>query len=470
MSNWKASSRIMGLKNMARTGVIGSNASLRKCKSCGPKCSSKNHSSKQCPGKDGASAGHSINNVEIKILSLNVCGFGVIGKFRWVKGLCVKERPDFAAFQETKCGFLEDGFKATSAIGNDYFLAVHDNWLGSGHETIFVNVYGPHNDKGKKEFWRLLGDLIKKVGLAWVVCGDFNEVRVQSDRLNCVFNHARASRFNNFIAEHNLIEIPINGKKFTRICDNGINFSKLDCFLINDAFINLWQDLSIVALDRREPDHCPLILRDKVINFGTKPFKVFDEWFTKDGILNIINEGWAKDVCSVRKDCIFRDKLKNVKNGLKGWSKGEFENLDKEINELRIKVANLEQKAKSNIITDGERKTWIEARVCWLGKEKIKSSILKQEARSRWILEGDENSRFFHASIKQKYNKCNICGLNINGSWTDDPNLVKTTVLTHFKNIFGARNVNRPFLIWPDMGGLRVPVGPFCFGPDQVTT
>ncbi|XP_071727355.1 uncharacterized protein [Rutidosis leptorrhynchoides] len=346
----------------------------------------------------------------MKILSLNVRGFGVEGKFRWVKGLCSSEKPNVVVLQETKvhyidegwvqslwggnnCGFVQieaegnsgglltiwdsSSFVANSAVGNRYFIAFRGTWLGSGVESAIVNIYGPHNDKCKIEMWGALDNLLSSVDSAWVLCGDFNEVRSHSERLNCVFNQSRASRFNDFIERNSLVEIPINGKRFTRISDDGTKFSKLDRFLVNDNFIKQWDDLSVVAIDRRESDHCPIILRDKAIDFGPKPFKIFDEWFSKDGIDKIISDAWEKDVRGYRKDCRFRDKLKNVKLELKEWSKSEFGGIDNEINAVKDEVSKWESKAESGSLSDNDRERWLDTRRKWIAKEKSKANMLR---------------------------------------------------------------------------------------------
>ncbi|XP_071733556.1 uncharacterized protein [Rutidosis leptorrhynchoides] len=289
----------------------------------------------------------------MKIITLNVRGFGVKGKFGWVKSLCFNEKPDFLALQETRCKPLSDqwvgllwgssdfgyiqreavgysggmlliwdtkSFGASSTMCCDYFLAVRGNWVGSGKESIIVNIYGPHDDASKKIMWRSLDSILLGIESVWVLCGDFNEVRIESDRKNCEFNRRRASKFNDLINRNKLIEIPINGRRFTRISDDGVKFSKLDRFLVSNLFLDLWIDLSVAPLDRRISDHCPLILRDKIVDYGPKPFKVFNVWFQKDGVDTIIQSAWGKPVTSSRLDCIFRDKLKNVKFALKEWS------------------------------------------------------------------------------------------------------------------------------------------------------
>ncbi|KAJ9557471.1 hypothetical protein OSB04_012085 [Centaurea solstitialis] len=58
---------------------------------------------------------------------------------------------------------------------------------------------------------------------------------------------------------------------------------------------------------------------------------------------------------------------------------------------------------------------------------------LKQRAKVRWAIEGDENSRrnFIH-------------GLSINGCWVTDPSLIKETALHFFENKFSDNSTSRP--------------------------
>ncbi|XP_071719580.1 uncharacterized protein [Rutidosis leptorrhynchoides] len=311
----------------------------------------------------------------MKIITLNVRGLGIKGKFGWVKSICYSENPDLLVLQETRSkqiknqyiyalwgnmdldfiqkdavgksgGFLiiwnTKTFNATDCLYGEFFIALRGKWIVSVQVSSIVNVYGPHSDVKKKSFWCSLDNLLAGLDSAWVLCGDFNEVRNNSDRLNCVFYQRRADRFNEFIARNSLIEIPINGRKFTRISDDGCKLSKLDRFLVSESFLNLWKDLSVTPLDRKKSDHCPLILKDSIIYFGSKPFKVFNEWFNKDGVEDIIREAWNRNVTSSKKDCRFRDRLKNVKFALRDWSRNTFGNLDKEISDLKLKVESWE--------------------------------------------------------------------------------------------------------------------------------
>ncbi|XP_071688915.1 uncharacterized protein [Rutidosis leptorrhynchoides] len=250
----------------------------------------------------------------------------------------------------------------------------------------------------------------------WVLCGDFNEVRDQSERKNCDFIERRAKWFNEFIHKTRLIDVPLGGKKFTRICDNGLKFSKLDRFLVSEIFHNSWGDISALALERKLSDHCPIVLRDREIDYGPKPTKIFNDWLVGEESKKVVEEEWNLNVGGNRYDCVFRNKLKNVKLALKEWSRSTFGNIDNEIQELKKKACDWESYAENRVLSDVERRSWLETRKQWLEKDRIKANMDRQKSRVKWIQDRDENSKYFHSVFKRKNLKRNIRGLNINRS------------------------------------------------------
>ncbi|XP_071718855.1 uncharacterized protein [Rutidosis leptorrhynchoides] len=246
----------------------------------------------------------------MKFLSLNIRGFGVgrESKVGWLKSICRVQKPNFVVLQETKlhcvdlqwirviwgnnnCNFIQkemvgksggqliiwdtDVFDATDSFSHDFFIGVRGVWKRSQKEISVINVYGPHDDHNKVNFWDQFLNIISRASdKAWVVCGDFNEVRGEEERFNCQFIESRAKLFNDFINNSKLIDIPLGGRTFTRVSDDGLKFSKLDRFLVNEAFHNLWSSLSVVTLDRDKSDHYPIIMKDDDRNFGHKPIKI----------------------------------------------------------------------------------------------------------------------------------------------------------------------------------------------------
>ncbi|XP_071690123.1 uncharacterized protein [Rutidosis leptorrhynchoides] len=338
----------------------------------------------------------SINYLIMKAISLNVRGFGNskgVDKIGWVTNLIAKGKPCFLALQQTKlncingkwvmalwgseeCDFIQktkvgkaggqllilntDQFVATDVIEFDSVIGVRGIWKAKNCNLNVINIYGPQDDKNKLKLWNSLSEILEQdCDEVWLLCGDFNEVRRKEERLNCDFFDYRAKRFNDFIASNNLIELPLGGRIFTRVSYDGVKFSKLDRFFITEKFCTIWEKFSAVALERKHPDHCPIVLKDEEKNFGPKPFKVFDAWFDEKDVDQVV-----MDACKVsvgdnsRKDCLFRNKLNKVKEALRKWSYNRFGDLDGEIETLKGAASELEIRAETGGLNESETKIW----------------------------------------------------------------------------------------------------------------
>ncbi|XP_071699416.1 uncharacterized protein [Rutidosis leptorrhynchoides] len=221
-------------------------------------------------------------------------------------------------------------FQVDQVVEGNFFLAIKGKIKGQMNDIIVVNVYGPHEDCKKSLFLDSLDKLMQFDNEDLILCGDFNE-----------------------------------------------KFSKLDRFLVSNSLMQHWNDLSVLVLDRKLSDHCPLLFRTKTIDYGPKPTKVFNSWYNAKGAEEIIIEAWN---------------LENVKLALIKWSKEKFGKLYQEIEQARAEASDWEQKADDNVITDVEREKWLDARRMWLEKDKVKTSMLKQKARLKWVAEGGENT------------------------------------------------------------------------------
>nr|KAJ0208641.1 hypothetical protein LSAT_V11C400220710 [Lactuca sativa] len=69
-----------------------------------------------------------------------------------------------------------------------------------------------------------------------------------------------------------------------------------------------------------------------------------------------------------------------------------------------------------------------------LDLEHKKNLDLKQNVRIHWVVEGEENSRFFHGIIKSNISNNRIHGLSVNGVWFTDPTSIKNE--NDFMDIF----------------------------------
>lgn len=67
----------------------------------------------------------------------------------------------------------------------------------------------------RRLLWEELFGLCSWWNVPWCVGGDFNVVRFPSERLSSVFFTQAMHEFSNFISEHGLIDLPLEGGSFT---------------------------------------------------------------------------------------------------------------------------------------------------------------------------------------------------------------------------------------------------------------
>jgi hypothetical protein len=72
------------------------------------------------------------------------------------------------------------------------------------------------------------------------------------------------------------------------------------------------------------------------------------------------------------------------------------------------------------------------------------ASINWQQSRSRWLKEGDANSRYFHSMLASRRRGNTISLVQVDGVTLEGVDQVRQAVFSHFANHFKARNVERP--------------------------
>ncbi|KAK1414636.1 hypothetical protein QVD17_30385 [Tagetes erecta] len=108
------------------------------------------------------------------------------------------------------------------------FLLVSGNLKGCNQKIHIVNVYAPQRLPKKKNVWDSLENLKLSTPSIWVLCGDFNAVRLQEERKNTIFHTGCARNFNDFIHNSGLLEYQMKGSKFTYARRSGAKMSKID--------------------------------------------------------------------------------------------------------------------------------------------------------------------------------------------------------------------------------------------------
>nr|KAJ0199672.1 hypothetical protein LSAT_V11C600306450 [Lactuca sativa] len=180
-------------------------------------------------------------------------------------------------------------------------------------EVMFISVYLSQDVGSKRMLWDRLHQMISSFQGECVLMGDFNVVRVESERLGSQFHPTTSNYFNQFIDQTDLVDIPMGGPRFTWSHSGGSKFSKLDRFLVTDGVISAFPLLSGMVMEKKILDHHRILFLEHKDNYGLYPFCFFPFLVSRFASL-----GHMESILPVL--VIFKKKLQFLKINIKAWN------------------------------------------------------------------------------------------------------------------------------------------------------
>ncbi|XP_056690224.1 uncharacterized protein [Spinacia oleracea] len=191
-------------------------------------------------------------------------------------------------------------------------------------------------------------------------------------------------------------------------------------------------------LEEGEYFHSPMVLSCYRRDSQKRPFRFFNMWTKSDKFLPLVrlNRGKAVEGCHM-----FRviQRLKWIKFDLKNLNKEGFNSVEAE--DLRLFHAFTEAQTKlhsnphdSDLATEEKQ-----ANLAYKNAHAAYLSYLQQIAKINWLEHGDENTRAFHQSIKQrrKHNKIHSIFI-MDGDWVQSADEVQQAFIGFYSSLFGG--------------------------------
>ncbi|PWA97160.1 cytochrome P450 [Artemisia annua] len=171
-------------------------------------------------------------------------------------------------------------------------------------------------------------------------------------------------------------------------------------------------------LPRLWSDHCPIVLKHETMDYGPIPFKLFNSWSFLEGYDQVVREAWNDTTQQEGENMFinFKNKLKNVKVKLKAWHKNMSTNNRGTKHEYIRRLEQLDAHMELYNATHQMVEERLDIMKHLADLEKKEGMDLAQKLKLKWGLEGDENSKFFHAMLKKKRRKATINGVLEDGS------------------------------------------------------
>jgi len=146
-----------------------------------------------------------------------------------------------------------------------------------------------------------------------------------------------------------------------------------------------------------------------------------------------VDDIWGSQNGSGWMGVVLKNKLKGLKNSLMEWSRGEYGGMDNRIKLLMEDISELDVKGELGMLSLEE----VEGRKLLFGELwkllNSRDSSLVQRSRSKWLKEGDANSKFFRRCVKARYNRNSLKALKVDGEWLQASEAVRGAMVEYFR-------------------------------------
>jgi len=275
--------------------------------------------------------------------------------------------------------------------------------------------------------------------------GDFNIIRNPSEKNNDRYDDRWPFLFNAIIDSLNLREIEMSGRKFTWANAKRIpTYEKLDRVLASTEWEQRFPLVTVDALNREISDHTPLLLStgDKVSRINQPEFKFELSWLLKKDFVQAVARVWKSVDYGDTPMKKWQNKIRRLRQFLRGWAKNENGNLNKEKEELFRLAKELDLVAESQVLSQKELdlKQKVNEKITQLLREEEVKWF--QRAKTKNLLQGDNNTKYFHMVANGKRRKTRIFELEQEGELIKGQENLKVFITNYYKNLFGSSQRN----------------------------
>ncbi|XP_039137390.1 uncharacterized protein LOC120274917 [Dioscorea cayenensis subsp. rotundata] len=264
------------------------------------------------------------------------------------------------------------------------------------------------------------------------------------DKLGGERNLGDIRKANDFLQAMSLLEPPMMGRRFT--WTNGQSdpiWVKLDRFLISSEWTMIFLKIIQNCLPRVGSDHVPIRLEMGKIVTNPRPFRFELAWTTTEGFQELISQWWNSTTPVGCGAFIMAKKVSSLREQLRHWAKFSFGSIKLKKLELLQEIDKLDVMKESRCLTPQEvhqEHTLREKLGDTLKQEEL---YWKQRSRLNWLKEGDENTKFFHATANGRKNRNFINSLQLVGREISQPREIGKLFVDMFHQQFGSGRTSR---------------------------
>ncbi|XP_074277809.1 uncharacterized protein LOC141601425 [Silene latifolia] len=297
---------------------------------------------------------------------------------------------------ENKC--LARVFWADPICIKNYMLfgeCIHVEAFDKVRKKMFwiTMIYGFNKPAERESLWLCLKGYHQSINGPWITCGDFNSVMAIDKR--------------------------IGGGPVSLADIKPLHFAH---FLPEGLF-----------------DHFPCLISFEEVIMARKPaLKYFNMWSKAHNFEEIIASNWKPKVHGTPMFQIVT-KLKRLKRGLKALNKDQFSDIEKLTHVTELALLHFQTLLHEDPLNDGlcKAEKACAQEVVWM--HQVRDEYLQQKAKVQCVLDGDDNTAYFHASIRKRRSRNKVYQVrDINDKLCSKYDEIKTAFEEYYVSLFGT--------------------------------
>ena len=302
-------------------------------------------------------------------------------------------------------------------------------------------IYGLNCYVQRRNLWDSVRSLSTNLDASpWLLLGDYNVVRFSSERIRGDQSWPNYMNELNDCCNYNSLEdLRFSRQLYTWSKGSGSTYKarKLDRALVNPNWHLTFPEAEAIFHEVGASDHSPILVKLGVqLQIRKPPFKFFSFWADHPQFEEVVSTAWATQIEGSPTFSFVR-KLKGLKAALKLLNKTEFANLSERTRETRDSLLQIQRQL---IQFQGDENLKYQEKQAFdklLLLSKAEESFLKQKSRIRWIKKGDSNTKFFHHSMRARYNKNKIISIVLDsGERVHEPAYIHAAAVDFFGKLY----------------------------------
>ncbi|XP_074290877.1 uncharacterized protein LOC141617593 [Silene latifolia] len=227
---------------------------------------------------------------------------------------------------------------------------------GRGCTYWMTVVYGFNQAADRDSLWGKLRAYASLIKGPWLVCGDFNAIMANDERIGgASITSAEIRPMVNAMFDCNLYDMKGDGTFFTwnNKHESGDKiYSRIDCVFINDSWLDSFPDSCATFLPEGLFDHCPCLINLYVVVDRKKaPFKYFNMWSMAEGFKDVVINSWGMET---KGNPMYQliSKLKGVKQGLRKLNTEQFSDIENLTKIAELSLHHFQKELRADPLND----------------------------------------------------------------------------------------------------------------------